>query len=250
MGWDGSLRRHTSAGATVPPWCFHPPPSPQTRCRDKSSSGWQKPPFPSQGFIASANCSQLSAPSPACTSAKEVGAGRRGTTKPSTLGTGAWPCNQSGIPSGTSSLWNSLAGAQAKSGPHPPPSGAPTLLCSMTRKQRAGLTLLQAHSLEGSLRSHSKGRQRHFPQNVIERGKDANLGATQDLTAYNNICSRKNNGRKLITGVAVIRFSGGVTGVSSFISSKLFGNEITEGWKEKKLLHNEFCTCRHCTFLN
>lgn len=50
--------------------------------------------------------------------------------------------------------------------------------------------------------------------------------------------------------VAVSTFSKEVMGISSFVTFKFFCNEIMDGWKEKKLLFNEFGTCRHFTLLN
>lgn len=151
-----------SAGATVPPRCFHLPPSPQTRCRDKSSSGWQKSPFPSQGFIAPANCSQLSAPSPRLHVCKGSGCRPGGEPpSPALWAQGHGPATNRAFRVAPPLSGTALRGPRPSQAPSPP-SGAPTPLCSMTREQPADLTLLQAHSLEGSLRSHSKGRQRHF----------------------------------------------------------------------------------------
>lgn len=163
MGWE----REPEAPPRVPVPPSHPgasicPPRHRPGAGTKAALGGRNLPSLLRVSLPQPTARSSLLPPPACTSAKEVGAGRGGNHQAQHFGHRGMALQPIGH-----SEWHLLSREQPCGGPGQvrppaPPSGAPTPLCSMTREQPADLTLLQARSLEGSLRSHSKGRQRHF----------------------------------------------------------------------------------------
>lgn len=137
-GWGRQCEGPTRWGAQPCPAAPTRPSSPETlvMSRDKSSSGWQKSPFPSHRV----SLPRPALPEPGCLQRQlvpEEGGHHQAQLQPfrPTWSTGAWLCHQSDIhgvapPLSGTALWGRRA--QAKSDHGPPPSGAPRPLCSVT----------------------------------------------------------------------------------------------------------------------